>query len=318
MRWIPAAALLLTPATAFAQSQEFRDRPPQATGIEREWQIKAEPAFGFGSSEGVVEDSTTLIDESSFGAGLSWKVPIGERVSLKFAPELGYSPNRYDTDAPSSALNLTFRLQHSTPTSRAENTRGEVIELQDSRTWFVEYKAGATLEDLFDTVSSEAQTLGAGVVFSNIAKYLCGDGQTSSDDVTGGNTCDQKGGLTYTFTPGIDVTDSSDDGEDLTKPYLSGKVSWPAWGRQFSLETKGEGRFYDSARTVGGDLREDFRLAATLSVDLSDWLHCDNLPWTKSLEFGIGVRYLRKWSNIEENEGEEFLVIPSLGYRRNF
>ena len=318
MKYLLAGALLLAPALAHAQAQELRDTPPAVTGIERQWQVRAEPTFGFGSSEGLVTDTTTLIDESSFAAGLSWKVPFGERVSLKFVPELGYSPNRYDPDAPSSALNLTFRLQHSTPTSRAVNTRGEVIDLQDSRTWFIEYKAGATLEDLFDDVSSEAQTIGGGVVFSNIANYLCREGQTPSRNTALGNRCDGKGGLTYTVTPGIEVTDSSNDGNDLTKAYLSGKVSWPAWGRQLSFETKGEGRFYDSARTGGGDRREDYRLASTLSVDLSDWLHRDSAPWTRNLELGIGVRYLRKWSNIEANEGEEFMIVPSLGYRRSF
>lgn len=304
------AGLLLIPGMACAQSQEFRDAPAN------NWTVGVEPTFGFGSSEGFAEDSAVLIDESSFKTGFFWKIELPENFSIKVTPELGYSPNRYDTDAPSSAASLSFRLQHVENTSSARTDTGAEIKAQDTRTWFAEYRPAATHEDFLGDTLRREQTLGTGVTFSNIAYYLCGRGETPSPDPSSGNRCTQPGGLTYTFTPGLEFLDSSDDTRDLLKPYVSGRVSWPMWGRQFSFEAKGEGRFFDSATVPGGASREDYRVAATLSVVLWEQKTGPDQPW--GLKIDLGVRYLRKWSNLDSAEGEEVLLVPGLGYTRQF
>lgn len=319
MKTVLTIACLFVPTIAWAQSQESRDAPPTTTAVERTWTVAVEPTFGFGSSEGFAEDTSTLIDESSFKTGLSLKLPLDSGWSFKLTPEIGYSPNRYDADAPSSAASLSIRLQHSENTSSAESTTG-LIKAQDSRTWFVEYKPGVTMTDLFSDTQRRDETFGGGVTFSNIANYLCGPEETPNpdreDNPYAPNGCTMPGGLTYILTPGIEFQDSSDDARDIFRPYLTGKVTWPLWGRQFGFEARGEGRFFDSATVPGGDAREDYRFAATLSVTLWEQSISKTQPW--GLKVDLGVRYLRKWSNLDSAEGEEVLLVPSIGYSRRF
>ncbi|RYG16460.1 MAG: hypothetical protein EON96_08715 [Caulobacteraceae bacterium] len=258
-----------------------------------------------------------MIDEAEYGVTGTISRNIAGVADLKFTPGASINPNQFVEDDPASSLFFQVGLQRENQVSRALDNQQRVLKIQDGVTPFVRYRVSAGFANAFETRSYVDQTLSAGFTFEDIRTYLCVNDEVPLQGPQLG--CTGKGGLSYTLAPSLELVRSDDPDRERFTPRLKITVNYPvSRGYALRLELEGQARFYEHLNAPSGENREDMRLIATASIDVSGAVH-DWLPWiSRDTTFRLGLRGSQNWSNDDTQDYRRGYIVPSIGWEKAF
>jgi hypothetical protein len=256
-------------------------------------------------------DSIADFDESDGGLRLAITRLAGDRrPRLQIAAGVRSVPQYFDDRDPSSVAFGEITIGDNTPYRELvlmdPQDNPSTDQVTDNFEWYLRYRHSANFNDFLQSRARSENAITAGIRIRDVKTIMCS--QRGLDSAVEIGACSNTPGVYWEGSFAVTNIWSSNSGLNRLEPNLE----FAAYSRpirdafRFFGGLSGNYSYYDSAVTSDGDLREDFRVRATIGIDFTDYLRSLGPRMSAS----VGLQWQRRWSNDSNQQHERLYFVP--------
>ncbi|MEG3082037.1 hypothetical protein U1707_00135 [Sphingomonas sp. PB2P12] len=283
-----------------------------------EFRFDLSPAIGESLRE---TEGNQPVDESEVALGFRFIRSLTDSLEVQATPSVGYSPQVYDKNDPSSQARVGFEIRRRMFFGSDQRPLPYTSVGKISAQAFARYSPSLGFANAFGDHAFFDNGLAGGVRLANDVWFHCRQRWIMAV----GLGCNPARRVAVQFTPSLQYLVSDKSARRRLVPQADASLVVPLRDINIRLASRFENRRFSDLKIAGGGRQRDGRITASLSFDFAP-----AIPKLRRLLFGdetgkvivndftleVGARYVRNRSNNTEKNFDRIFFVPAFSYTR--